>query len=104
MPTLVAALTLAALLKMAHVEQPRWHLAFWFGLLVGVVLMGHMPRWHAVGQGLLSFLGAWGYFVLLDLTDNKAQRELHWLILLVGFVALVGSRFWVDVRLYGVGL
>ena len=72
MPTLVAVLTLVALLKLSLVDLPRWHLAFWFGLLLGVVLMGHMPRWHAVGQGLLSFLGAWGYFVLLDLTGWPA--------------------------------
>ena len=40
MPTLVAALTLSALLKMAHVDLPRWHLAFWFGLLVALALFG----------------------------------------------------------------
>ena len=35
MPTLVAVLTLVALLKLANVDMPRWHLAFWFGVLVG---------------------------------------------------------------------
>ncbi len=30
MPTLVAVLTLAALLKLSNVDMPRWHLAFWF--------------------------------------------------------------------------
>lgn len=58
MPTLVAALTLSALLKMAHVDLPRWHLAFWFGLLVALAL-------QAILNGAGSFLDAWLYFVLL---------------------------------------
>ena len=52
MPTLVAALTLSALLKMAHVDLPRWHLAFWFGLLVALALFGSMPRTQAVLHAL----------------------------------------------------
>ncbi len=55
MPTLVAALTLSALLKMAHVDLPRWHLAFWFGLLVALALFGSMPRTQAVLNGRAAF-------------------------------------------------
>ncbi len=58
MPTLVAALTLSALLKMAHVDLPRWHLAVWFGLLVALALFGSMPRTQAVLNGAGSFLAA----------------------------------------------
>lgn len=104
MPTLVAALTLAALLKMAHVDLPRWQLAFWFAVLVMAALNGAMSRGHLVANGLGSFLAAWLYFSLLERTDNVTDRALHWLVLVVGFVALLGSRFWLDVRQYTIGL
>lgn len=104
MPTLVAALTLVALLKMADVDLPRWHLAFWFAVLVGLSLLPYMPRLHALGQALASFGGAWLYFGLLDYTNNRADRFWHWLILLAGFFVLLGSRFWIDLRVYGIAL
>ena len=104
MPTLVAALTLVALLKMAHVAMPRWHLAFWFAVLVTLALNGSLPRWHLALNGIGSFLGSWLYFVLLDRTDNVVDRALHYLVLVVGFVALLGSRLWLDLRQYAVGL
>lgn len=104
MPTLVAALTLAALLKMAHVDMPRWHLAFWYAVLVAAALNGALPRWHLLANGVGSFLAAWLYFSLLQHTDNRTDRALHWLVLVVGFVALLGSRFWLDVRQYTIGL
>ena len=106
MPTLVAALTLSALLKMAHVDLPRWHLAFWFGLLVALSLFGvwghaaHAGRPQRAG----SFLAAWLYFVLLERTDNRQDRALHWLILIGGFVLLIASRFYLDIRVYGISL
>jgi hypothetical protein len=53
-------------------------------------------------NGAASFLASWLYFVLLDRTDNRAQRELHWLILIGGFVGLLASRFLIDIRVYGV--
>ena len=102
MPTLIAALTLAALLKMAHVDMPRWHLAFWFAALVGLALRAFLPWWDVLLNGAASFLASWLYFVLLDRTDNRAQRELHWLILIGGFVGLMASRFLIDIRVYGV--
>ncbi len=103
MPTLIAALCLAALLKMSHVDLPRWHLAFWFTALVGIALRAFLPWWDVVLNSVAHFLGAWLYFGLLDHTDNREQRELHWLILLGGFVLLLASRFLIDVRIYGVG-
>lgn len=103
MPTLVAVLTLAALLKLSNVDMPRWHLAFWFGVLVGAALMGHMPRLHAVGHGLLSFIQAWVlYFVLLDRTDNRLDRVWHWLILIGGFGLIIMARMLIDIRAYGI--
>jgi len=48
-----------------------------------------------------SFLAAWLYFELLDRTDNRAQRKLHWLILIAGFCGLTASRL-IDIRVYGV--
>ena len=102
MPTLVAALTLVAVLKMAHVEMPRWHLAFWFAALVSLALTAYLPWWDLLLNGAGSFLAAWLFFVLLDRTDNRAQRELHWLILIGGFAGLLASRFLIDIRVYGV--
>ena len=83
MPTLVAALTLSALLKMAHVDLPRWHLAFWFAC------WSHWPvRVHAAHAVPSSTGGAafWprGSTLLLERTDNRQDRALHWLILIGG--------------------
>lgn len=102
MPTLVAALTLAVLLKMAQVEMPRWHLAFWCAVLVSLAQQAFLPLADVLLDGAASFLAAWLYFELLDRTDNRAQRGLHWLILVAGFCGLLGSRFLVDIRVYGV--
>ena len=102
MPTLVAALTLSALLKMAHIGMPRWHLAFWFGLLVALALFGSMPRTQALLNGAGSFGAAWLYFALLDHTDNTQDRVLHWLILIGGFFLLIASRLYIDIRVYGI--
>lgn len=104
MPTLVAALTLVALLKMAHVSMPRWHLAFWFAVLVSLALSGGLTHRHLAANGVASFLAAWLYFALLDQTDNVADRALHWLVLVAGFVVLLGSRLWLDLRYYRIGL
>ncbi|BEU97594.1 response regulator [Acidovorax sp. DW039] len=104
MPTLVAVLTLVALLKLSLVELPRWHLAFWFGLLVGLALLGSMSRLHALANGVGSFVAAWVYFELLERTDNYEDRPLHWLVLIGGFVLLVASRFYIDIRVYGISL
>lgn len=104
MSTLVAALTLVALLKMAHVEMPRWHLAFVFALLVTLAARGSMPPAHLVVNSLGSFGAAWLYFAWLDRTDTRPDRALHWLILVGGFVLLIASRLWLDIRVYRLGL
>lgn len=77
MPTLVAALTLAALLKMAHIGMVRWYLAFWFTVLVTLMLGGQIGRLHTVGNSQVSFFTSWLYFELLERTDNKIDRSVH---------------------------
>ena len=104
MPTLVASLTLVALLRLANVEMPRWHLAFGFALLVGLALLGSIGRLQLLLNTAGSFLASWAYFLALDHTDNYDHRALHYLILVIGMAALIGSRFWLDVREYGIGL
>ena len=104
MPTLVSALTLVALLKMSHVFMPRWHLAAWYAGVIALVLAGSMPAGQLVLNLVGSFLAVWFYFVLLERTDNVTDRALHWLVLMVGFVGLIASRFYVDIKVYGVGL
>jgi hypothetical protein len=103
-PTLVAALTLAALLRLAQVEMPRWHLAFWFALLVAAALAGSMSRAHLALNAAGSFLASWAYFVALDRTDGVGSRALHYLILVFGMMGLIASRLWLDLREYGIGL
>ena len=49
-----------------------------------------------------SFLAAWLYFVLLERTDNRQDRALHWLILIGGFFLLIASRLYIDIRVYGI--
>lgn len=102
MPTIVAALTLMALLKMAHVEMPRWHLAVWYGALITLVLGGQLPRLQVALNGFGSFLAAWLYFKLLERTDTSATRAEHYLVLVIGFTLLIGSRFWLDIQRYGI--
>ena len=103
MPTVVAALALAGLLRLAHIEMPRWHLAFWFAMLVGVALAGSLSRFQLLLNTGGSFLAAWAYFAALDKTDNYEGRPLHYLILVFGMAALIGSRLWLDIRAYGIG-
>jgi len=101
---LVAALTLAALLKLSMLELPRWHLAFWYGGITIAVLLQSMPVSQALANGGGSFFAAWLYFLLLYRTDNVRDRSLHWLVLVSGFLALIAARFYIDIRAYGIGL
>jgi hypothetical protein len=104
MPTLIAALTLSGLLKIAHLGIPPWHLAFWYAVLVTVTLFQVMSTGHALLNGASSFLAAWAYFYLLDATDSVTDRFPHYFVLVVGMVALIGSRFYIDVKYYQIGL
>lgn len=104
MPTLIAALSLAGLLKIAYLGLPPWHLAFWFAALVSVALFQSMPAKDAFMNGAGSFLASWLYFYLLDKTDTVTDRWLHYFVLVIGMLLLIGSRMFIDVKYYGVGL
>jgi hypothetical protein len=104
MPTLIAALALSGLLKIAHLGIPPWHLAFWYAVLVTATLFQVMPAGHAFLNGAGSFLAAWAYFYLLDATDTVTDRFTHYFVLVVGMTALIGSRFYIDVKYYYIGL
>lgn len=104
MPTLIATFALVGLLRFAHVELPRWHLAFWFAVLVVLALFASLGWWQLALNGAGSFLAAWAYFGALDATDNVEYRALHYVVLFFGLLALIGSRFWLDIRHYGIGL
>jgi hypothetical protein len=103
-PTLIATFALVGLLRFAHVELPRWHLAFWFAVLVVLALFASLGWWQLALNGAGSFLAAWAYFCALDATDNVEYRALHYVVLFFGLLALIGSRFWLDIRHYGIGL
>lgn len=100
MPTVVAAMTLAALLRLSFVGVRAWELAFLYVVLVGLALWPQLAwqLWLANVVGM--FVMAWGWFGALDATDNIEQRPLHWLILLFGYLALTGSRAYLDLVVY----
>jgi hypothetical protein len=104
MPTLISALALAGLLKITHLGIPLWHLAFFYSALVFTALLTVMPFGHATMNGLGTFLASWFYFWLLDYTDVVTNRFPHYGVLVLGMLALHGTRFWIDIRLYGIGL
>ena len=43
---------------------------------------------------------AWAWFAALNATDNIEGRPLHWLILFFGYLALIGSRAYLDLVVY----
>jgi hypothetical protein len=104
MPTLIMALSLAGLLKIAHLGIPTWHLAFWLAALVLAALFQTLPLGHALFNGALTFLAGWLYFWLLDRTDTVTDRFPHYFVLVVGMMLLIGSRLYIDIKFYQVGL
>ena len=100
MATIVAAMTLAALLRLSFVGTRAWELAFLYGVMVGLVLLPQLswPHWFANVASM--FVMAWAWFFALDWSDNLERKPLHWLILFFGFLALVGSRAYLDLIVY----
>ena len=100
MPTIVAALTLPALLRLNFVGTRAWELAFLYVVIVGLALLQQLTwgQWFANVTGM--FLMAWAWFFALDVTDNIERRALHWLILFFGFLAMIGSRAYLDLVIY----
>lgn len=100
MPTIVAAMTLAALLRLSFVGTRAWELAFLYVVMVGFALLPQLslPHWFANVTGM--FLMAWAWFSALDVTDNIERKPLHWLILFFGFLVMTGSRAYLDLIVY----
>ncbi len=100
MPTVVAALSLAALLRLSFVGIRAWELAFLYTVVVGAALWVQLPvaAWTVNTAGLFAM--AWAWFAALDATDNIERRPLHWLILFFGYLVMVGSRAWLDLIVY----
>ena len=99
-PTIVAALTLPALLRLNFVGIRAWELAFLYVVIVGLALLQQLTwgQWFANVTGM--FLMAWAWFFALDMTDNIERRALHWLILFFGFLVMIGSRAYLDLVIY----
>lgn len=100
MPTVVAAMTLAALLRLSFVGTRAWELAFLYAVLVGLALLPLLPwgPWAVNVAGLFAM--TWAWFAALDATDNIERRALHWLILFFGYLAMIGSRAYLDLIVY----
>lgn len=93
-------MTLAALLRLSFVGIRAWELSLLYVVVVGVALLPQLPwlPWGANVAGM--FMMAWCWFAALEATDNIERRPLHWLILLAGFLTLVGSRAYLDLIVY----
>lgn len=104
MPTLVIALSLAPLLRLCHLGYKPLELALLLGVIAGVVLWGPLAfrPWLLNVGGLMAASAAW--FWSLQATDHIGGRALHWLLLVGGFVLLLGARMYLDLIVYGVGL
>ena len=100
MPTIVAAMTLAALLRLSFVGTRAWELAFLYVVMVGLVLLQQLSWLHWFANVAGMFAMAWAWFAALDYTDNIERRPLHWLILFFGFLAMIGSRAYLDLIVY----
>ena len=100
MPTIVAAMTLAALLRLSFVGTRAWELAFLYVVMVGFVLLPQLSWPHWFANVACMFLMAWAWFAALDYTDNIERKPLHWLILFFGFLVMIGSRAYLDLIVY----
>jgi hypothetical protein len=102
-PTLVIALTLVSLVRLGHLDYKPWELALLLALIAGVVLWGSLtPTQWALNIGLMyAAVTAWLWG--LQATDHIGGQALHWLLLIGGFVLLVGSRLYLDMIVYGIG-
>ena len=93
-------MSLAALLRLSFVGTRAWELGFLYVVLVGVALLPQLAwrPWAANVAGM--FVMAWAWFAALNHTDNIERRPLHWLILFFGYLAMIGSRAYLDLIVY----
>ncbi len=103
MATLVIALALVSLLRLSHLDYKPWELSLLLVLIAGVVLWSSLTwtQWLLNIGGLYAASTAWLWG--LQATDHIGRQGLHWLLLIGGFVALVGSRLYLDLIVYGIG-
>lgn len=104
MPTVVTALTLVVLVRLCGLGHKPLELALLLAVIVGGVLWGTLSAGHwALNVGGMSVAAA-AWFRALQATDAIGRQRLHGLLLVGGFVALLGSRLYLDLIVYGVGL
>lgn len=103
MATVVIALTLVSLLRLSHLGYKPLELALLLGLIAGAVLWAPLgyKAWLLNVTGMAAAAAAW--FWSLQATDHIGGQALHWLLLVAGFVLLVGLRLYLDLIVYGVG-
>lgn len=104
MPSVVTALTLVALVRLCGLGYKPLELAALLAVIVGGVLWGPLgaAAWALNVAGMSAATAAW--FWALQATDAIGRQALHWLLLIGGFVALIGTRLYLDLIVYGVGL
>lgn len=103
MPTLVIALSLVPLVRLGHLDHKPWELGLLLALIVGAVLWGSLtPAQWLLNIGL-TYAAVTAWLWGLQATDHIGGQPLHWLLLIAGFVLLVGSRLYLDMIVYGIG-
>jgi hypothetical protein len=103
-PTLVIALTLVSLVRLCHLGYRPSELALLLIVIAGVVLWGSLTlsQW-LLNIGLL-YAATTAWLSGLQATDHIGGQGLHWLLLIGGLVLLIGSRLYLDLIVYGIGL
>jgi len=104
MPTVVTALTLVALVRLCGLGYKPLELALLLAVVVGGVLWPALTAGHWALNVVGTSGAAAGWFWALQATDAIGRQPLHWLLLVGGFVALLGARLYLDLIVYGVGL
>jgi hypothetical protein len=101
MPTLVTALTLVSLVKLSGLGYKPWELSLFLAAILGAVLWNgfSLAHWFMNVAGMFGACTAWLHG--LQATDHIGGQVLHWLLLIVGFCALVGARLFLDLVFYG---
>ncbi|WP_309625063.1 hypothetical protein [Methylibium sp.] len=103
MATLVTVLTLVALVRLCDLGFKPLELALFLMVIAGAAQWGLLPlqRWLLDVAGTFTLSAAW--FWSLQASDHIGGQGLHWLLLIGGFVLLLGARLYLDLIVYGAG-